>query len=194
MNEIILASNNQNKVKELGEKLASFGIKVYSQSEAGFDIEVEENGTTLAENSYLKAKAIYDLSKKPVIADDSGLFVDALDGAPGIYSARFAGEGKSDADRRAKLLEMMKDVPKEKRTAHFATVVCYIDECGEVHYFEGRADGVIGFEEVGTNGFGFDPLFIYEGKTFAERTREEKGAISHRGKAIAKFVEYVSGR
>jgi XTP/dITP diphosphohydrolase len=189
MNEIILATNNPNKVKELGEKLAKFGIKLYSQSEAGFNIEVEETGTTLEENSYLKAKAIYDLSKKPVIADDSGLFVDALDGGPGVYSARFA---EDDKKRREKLLNLMQNVSEESRTAHFETVICFIDECGKEHYFKGRVDGTIGFEEVGTNGFGFDPLFIYEGKTFAERTREEKSLVSHRGKAISAFVDFIS--
>ncbi len=194
MDEIIIATNNKNKVAELKSKLGGYGINVLSQSEAGFNLEVEENGTTLEENSFLKAKAVYDICKKPVIADDSGLFVDCLDGAPGIYSARFAGEGASDEQRRAKLLELMKDVEEEKRTAHFETVVCYIDECGKEHFFKGRVDGKIGFEERGTYGFGFDPLFIFEGKTFAERTREEKGAVSHRGKAVNKFVEFITNQ
>ena len=193
MKEIILATNNQNKVKEMKRKLAEFGIEVLSQSEAGVNIDVEETGTTFKENAEIKASAIFDMLHKPVIADDSGLCVDYLDGAPGIYSHRFAGEGATDLDRINKLLEILKDVPDEKRTARFKCCVCFIDENGKKHFFEDTAEGVIGHEPIGTNGFGFDPVFYFEGgeRTFAQFTPEEKNAVSHRGKAVAKFVEYI---
>lgn len=192
MDKIILASNNKNKLVELKEKLKKYGIEVVSQKEAGYDIEVEETGTTFEENATLKAEAIYEKSKMPVIADDSGLEIDALNGAPGIYSHRFAGENATDEDRINKVLGLMKDVPEKERTARFKTDICFIDEKGEKHIFEGVSEGKIGFEKKGTNGFGYDPIFISEnGKTFAELTREQKNEISHRGRATAKFVEYL---
>ena len=191
--DIILASNNENKVKEMKEKLHKFNMNVISQKEAGFDIEVEETGKTFKENANIKAEAIYKLSKKPVIADDSGLEIDALDGAPGVYSHRFAGDNATDEDRINKVLKLMKDVPEQKRTARFKTAVCYIDDNGEKHIFEGVAEGIIGTEPKGFNGFGYDPIFISEtGKTFAELTREQKNEISHRGRAIKKFIEYLN--
>ena len=192
MEEIILATNNKNKVEEMKEKLKKFDIDVISQKEAGFDIDVEETGTTFLENAILKAETIYKLSKKPALADDSGLEVDYLDGAPGVYSHRFAGENASDEDRINKMLNLMKDVPEEKRTARFKSVLCYIDLKGEKHIFEGIAEGKIGYESKGNNGFGYDPIFIYEdGRTFAEMTKDEKNKVSHRGRAVQKFIEYI---
>ena len=188
---IILASNNNNKVVELKAKLAPYGIEVLSQKEAGFDVEVDETGTTFEENAELKAEAIYKLSNVPTIADDSGLMVDAIGGQPGVYSHRFAGPNATDDDRINKLLDLLKDVPEGKRTARFRTAICYIDENGKKHNFEGTCEGTIGKEKKGENGFGFDPVFIYEGRTFAERTREEKNQVSHRGRAISKFVRYI---
>lgn len=193
MNEIIIATNNQNKVREMKEKLAHFGINVISQKEAGVSIDVEETGETFKENAEIKAKAIYEILKKPVIADDSGLCIDYLDGAPGIHSHRFAGENATDLDRINIVLEKLKEVPKEKRTARFRCAVCFIDDKGEEHIFEDKAEGVIGFEPKGSNGFGFDPIFHYEGdeRSFAEYSPEEKNAVSHRGKAVAQFIEYI---
>ncbi len=189
MEEIfILASNNEHKAIELRKKLQKYGIKLLTQKEAGFNIEVDETGETFKENAMLKAEAIYNLSNKPTIADDSGLEVDALDGQPGVHSHRFA---ETDDERINKLLHMLKDVPDEKRTARFKTTICYIDKLGEKHFFDGVCEGKIGYEKKGTNGFGFDPIFICNGKTFAERTTEEKNEISHRGKATAKFLEYI---
>lgn len=185
---LILASNNEHKAIELREKLQRFGIKLLTQKEAGFDIEVNETGETFKENACLKAEAIYSLSHKPTIADDSGLEVDAIGGRPGVHSHRFA---ETDDERIDKLLNLLKDVPDEKRTARFKTSICYIDENGEKYFFEGVCEGKIGYERKGTNGFGFDPVFIHNGKTFAQRTREEKNQVSHRGKAIAKFIEYI---
>ena len=190
--DIILATNNANKVKEMKEKLEKYNINVLSQKEAGFDIEIEETGTTFEENAMLKAEAINKLSGKPAIADDSGLEIDYLNGEPGVYSHRYAGENATDEDRINKILSLLKDVEDKKRTARFKTALCYIDEKGEKHIFEGVAEGKIGFIPKGNNGFGYDPIFISEtGKTFAELTREEKNKISHRGRAIAKFIEFI---
>ena len=191
MKQIILASNNPNKLREMKEKLGAFGIDVISQKEAGIDVDVEETGTTFEENAVLKASTIYDIIKKPVIADDSGLEIDALDGAPGVYSHRFAGENATDDDRINKVLTLLKDVPEEKRTARFRCCICFIDENGEKHIFNGTAEGKIGFEKVGENGFGYDPIFVYEGKTFASLTSEEKNNVSHRGRAVKQFEEFL---
>ncbi|MBQ9279849.1 MAG: RdgB/HAM1 family non-canonical purine NTP pyrophosphatase [Clostridia bacterium] len=192
MKEIILASNNQNKLREIKEKLDAFGIQVLSQQEVGCNFEVEETGTTFMENAELKADAIHKVTSKPVIADDSGLEVDFLEGKPGVYSHRFAGENATDEDRIHKILELLDGVPEDKRTARFKCSICYIDEKNEKHFFTGIAEGKIGFEPKGSNGFGFDPIFIYEGKAFAELTSEEKGQVSHRGRAISLFVDYLN--
>ena len=132
---IILASNNAHKVVELKEKLEPYGIDVLSQKEAGFNIEVDETGTTFEENAMLKAETIYNISKMPTIADDSGLMVDAIGGQPGVHSHRFAGPNATDDDRINKLLELLKNVPDEKRTARFKTSICYIDENGKKQLF-----------------------------------------------------------
>ena len=187
----ILASNNKGKIVEMKEKLKSFGIDVISQKEAGVNIEVEETGTTFEENATLKAEEIYRITKTPVISDDSGLEVDALDGKPGVYSHRFAGENATDEDRVNKILDLLKDVPEEKRTARFRCALCFIDKDGEKHIFDGRVEGKIGLEPKGKNGFGYDPIFIYKDKTFAEMTSEEKSKVSHRGRAVNKFLEYL---
>lgn len=190
--EIILASNNEHKLKEMREKLKNVDIKIISQKEAGFDIEVDETGTTFEENAILKAETIYKLIKKPVLAEDGGLEVDYLNGEPGVYSHRYAGENASDEDRRNKILNLLKDVPDEKRTARFRCVGCYIDEKGEKHIFEGVSEGKIGYESKGNDGFGYDPIFICEyGTTFAEISAEEKNKISHRGRLIETFVNYL---
>lgn len=185
--KIILASNNKNKLREFREILEPAGFEVVSQSEAGADIEVEETGTTFEENAYLKAKAIYDMMKLPVIADDSGLEVDALNGAPGIYSARYAEEGK----RCARVLSELEGVPDEKRTARFICCICYIDENGEKHVVKGACEGRIGYEKRGTNGFGYDPIFMYGDKSFAEISAEEKNRVSHRSEALRLFKELI---
>ncbi len=184
--KIILASNNENKLREIREMLSPYGFEVISQSEAGVEGEAEENGKTFAENAYKKAEMAYRLTGLPVIADDSGLEVDALNGAPGIYSARYAPKGHG----RKRVLEEMKDVPDEKRGANFTCCICYIDEKGEARYFEGKCFGKIGYEIRGTNGFGFDSIFMYGDKTFAEISSEEKNRVSHRAIALRKLEEY----
>ncbi len=185
--KLILASNNKNKLREFREILEPMGFEVVSQSEAGADIEAEENGSTFAENAYIKAKAIYDIFKLPVISDDSGLVVDALDGAPGIYSARYAEDGRLCE----KVLSEMTDVPDEKRTARFLCSICYIDADGEKHIAEGTCEGKIGYEKLGTNGFGYDPIFMYNDRSFAELSAEEKNNVSHRSNALKKFREII---
>ena len=193
MNRVfVIASNNEGKIFEMRNKLKDFGIEVISQKEAGINTDVEETGETFEENAIIKAQEIYKITNKPVIADDSGLEVDALEGKPGVYSKRFAGIEATDKDRTNKILELMKNVPEEKRTARFKCVICYIDEKGEKHIFEGESEGRIGYTPKGENGFGYDPIFVYNNKTFAEMTNEEKNQVSHRGRAINKFLDYLN--
>lgn len=186
--KIVLATNNKNKLREVREILEPAGMTVLSQSEAGADIEVEENGKTFAENAYLKAKAVFDLTGLPVIADDSGLEVDALDGAPGVFSARYAPEGQ----RKKRLLEELENVPDDKRVANFTCCICYIDPTGEARYFNGKVFGKIGYENRGTNGFGYDPIFMYGDRSFAEMSAEEKNEVSHRANALKQLKEFFS--
>lgn len=186
--KIIAATNNANKVREFREILNDF--EIITQKEAGVDIEVEETGTTFEENSYLKAKAIYDATGLPVIADDSGLEVDALGGEPGVYSARYGGEGLDDNDRMMLLLENMKSIPDGKRSARFVCVITMVSDEGSFSV-RGECEGEIAWEPAGENGFGYDPVFYMKefGKTTAQMSPEEKNAISHRGKALRKFAE-----
>lgn len=190
MNRIVIASNNAGKLREIRDILQPLGFTVVSQREAGISIEVEENGETFAENAALKARAVYEALHCPVIADDSGLLVDALDGAPGVHSHRFAGEGATDADRNAKLLELLDGVPAEKRTARFECVLCYVDAAGETHFFSGTCEGRIGTAPEGENGFGYDPLFCVGDRTMAQMTEEEKNQVSHRANALAELARY----
>lgn len=190
-NTFILASNNKDKLQEMKTKLKPLGIEIISQSEAGYNIEVEETGTSFAENATIKARAIYELSHKPVISDDSGLEVDFLNGEPGVYSARYAGENATNADRMNKILNLMKDAKDNERTARFKCAICYIDKDGQTHIFEGACEGVIAKEQCGKDGFGYDPIFLYEGVSFANMTREEKNKISHRGKALNEFLKFL---
>lgn len=190
MNRIVIASNNAGKLREIRDILQPLGFTVVSQREAGVSIEVEESGETFAENAALKARAVYEALHCPVIADDSGLLVDALDGAPGVHSHRFAGEGATDDDRNAKLLELLDGVPAEKRTARFECVLCYVDAAGETHFFSVTCEGRIGTAPAGENGFGYDPLFCVGDRTMAQMTEEEKNQISHRANALAELARY----
>lgn len=192
--KIILASNNKNKLSEITQMLSPMGYEVISQREAGADFEVEETGKTFEENAGIKARAVYEYCHMPVIADDSGLEVDFLEGAPGVYSHRYAGENASDADRYNKLLEELKDVPDEKRGAQFVCAVCYIDENGKEEYVRGVCRGKIGYEPIGENGFGYDPVFMYNESSFAQISPEEKNKISHRAKALETFCKLLKER
>ena len=193
--KLILATNNQNKLREIREMLESTGVSVISQSEAGISCEVEETGTTFAENAAIRAEAIWALAAAGglhcyVLADDSGLSVDALNGEPGVYSHRWAGENATDADRILKMLSVMKDVPDEQRGAHFACSMCLIEPNGEKHHFEGKVQGSILHEARGRNGFGYDPVFGYGDRSFAELSADEKNAVSHRHNALMQVLDF----
>lgn len=187
--EIIIATGNAGKVREFKRMLEPLGYQVFSQKEKGIILDVEETGTTFAENAVRKAKAVWEKVKLPVIADDSGLCVDALDGRPGIYSARYAGEGATDADRVKKLLTELEG--KENRTGRFVCAIAYIDGAGEPHVFEGVCEGTMAESPRGEDGFGYDPIFLVGEKTFAEMTAKEKDAVSHRGKANRLLEDYL---
>lgn len=195
MKKIVIASNNAGKLREFRAILEPFGLEVISQREAGFTEDVDETGTTFAENAALKARAVFEKLHCPVIADDSGLMVDALDGAPGVYSHRFAGENATDDDRNAKLLRELENVPESQRTARFVCVLCYVNADGtEEQKFTGICEGRIGTQARGENGFGYDPLFYVNGISMAEMTEAEKNQISHRGRALEQLKEYFENR
>ena len=193
--KLVLASKNEKKLKEMNEILSGMGVEVCSQADAGVDVDVEETGTTFEENSMLKAKAVMEASGLPAIADDSGLCVDALNGAPGVYSARYGGEGLDDAGRYRLLLSSM---PAGKpRTAKFVSVITCCFPNGDVLTARGECPGTIAFAAMGEGGFGYDPVFFLPKlkKTFAQLSAGEKNAISHRGRALeafqAKLEEYL---
>ena len=186
--KVILASKNPHKLTELSAILSQHGFEIALESEYGLDIDVDETGTTFEENSLLKAEAVMKASGLPVLADDSGLMVDALDGAPGVYSARY-GHKSSDGERTAFLLENMKDVPDGKRTAKFVCVITCLWPDGRKIVARGECPGVITREVHGENGFGYDPVFYLPelGMTYAELPSEQKNAISHRARALQDF-------
>ena len=191
MKKIIIASNNNGKISELKKLLEPLNIEVLSQKEAGTNIDIEENGSTYSENATLKATAIFNLKNIPVIADDSGLEIEFLSGKPGIYTARFLGKDTPYQDKHKKILEMLKNAKDDERTARFICAICYIDENGEQHIFEETCEGKIAYEPKGINGFGYDPIFEYNGKVFAEMSNIEKNKISHRGKALKSLVNFL---
>ena len=186
--KVILASKNPHKLTELSVILSQHGFEIALESEYGLDIDVDETGTTFEENSLLKAEAVMKASGLPVLADDSGLMVDALNGAPGVYSARY-GHKSSDGERTAFLLENMKDVPDDKRTAKFVCVITCLWPDGRKIVARGECPGVITREVHGKNGFGYDPVFYLPelGMTYAELPSEQKNAISHRARALQEF-------
>ena len=184
--KLVLASKNAKKLVEMQDILSHLGVEVCLQSDVGVDVDVEETGTTFEENSLLKAKAVMEASGLPAIADDSGLCVDALNGAPGVYSARYGGEDLDDVGRYRLLLENMRGMP---RAAKFVSVITCCFPNGDVLTSRGECPGTIAFAPQGEGGFGYDPIFFvpHLKKTFAQLTAEEKNAISHRGKALEAF-------
>jgi XTP/dITP diphosphohydrolase len=192
--KFVLASHNQGKLKEMRKILGELGVEVVLQSDLGLALDVEETGTTFEENALLKAKAVLDASGLPAIADDSGLCVDALNGAPGLYSARY-GNLDSDEARYRLLLENLRGAPT--RAAHFHTTVVCCFPNGDTLTAEGDCHGAIAYAPMGEGGFGYDPVFLFpeKRKTFAQLTSEEKNEVSHRGKALrafsAKLKEYL---
>ncbi len=185
--KLVLASQNRGKLKELAEILGDCDVEVVLQSDLGIHVDVEETGTTFLENAQLKAQAVMEASGLPAIADDSGLVVDALDGAPGIYSARY-GNCNSDTERTTLLLRNMED--KTDRNSHFACAIVAVFPDGSVISSEGKCHGKITREPMGEDGFGYDPIFYYPafGKTFAQMNSQEKNKISHRKVALTTFM------
>lgn len=184
---IIFATGNQNKMKEIHMILADLGIPIYSMKEAGIDIDIIEDGSTFEENAVIKAEAIARLLPDDIIlADDSGLEIDYLDKAPGIYSARFAGVDTSYDIKNQMLLDKLKGVPDEKRTARFVCAIAAALPDGTVETVRGTIEGIIGYEIAGENGFGYDPIFYVPeyGCTTAEMNPDQKNELSHRGKAL----------
>lgn len=194
LNKLLVATGNQGKLKEIREILSD--IEVLGLSDVGIECDVEETGTTFAENAYIKAFEISKRTGLPVLADDSGLEVEALGGRPGVYSARFAGEHATDDENVNKLLAELKDVPKDKRGARFACAMCLIFPDGrKIETFGTSCPGIIIDSKRGENGFGYDPVFFAPeyGKTFSEMTMEEKNKVSHRKAALAALSEKLKG-
>lgn len=192
MKKIFVATKNEGKVKEIRSYLAPMGYEIFSLIDVPEFPEIEETGSTFEDNALIKAKALFDLVKIPVMADDSGLEVDLLNSRPGVYSARFSGDDATDERNNSKLLEELGDSGLNERTAIFRCVIALYDGLS-VRYFEGTCEGNIAFQFKGTNGFGYDPLFVPRGytQTFAELDVEIKNRISHRGKALQSLVKYL---
>lgn len=184
---ILIATGNAGKIREIRRLLDESRWQIVTPSDVGLaDLEVVEDGDSFRANAAKKARAYANAAGLPALADDSGLEVDALDGAPGIYSARYAGDSATDADNRAKLLAALSGVPAERRGARFRAVVAFSFPYGpNVRFGEGSVEGRIGMEERGENGFGYDPVFeLADGRRMAELSNDEKNAISHRGRAV----------
>lgn len=190
--KFIIATHNKKKCEEMHRILSPLGVEVYTAEMLGIELtDAEETGLTFAENAEIKALSGCRESGYPCIADDSGLCVDALGGEPGIYSARYSGGHGDDEANIVKLLGKLKDVPDEKRTAYFACAVCVCFPDGRKISLEGKCEGKIGYEKKGDGGFGYDPIFMVGEKSFAELTKEEKDAISHRGNALRELVKVL---
>ncbi|HEX3029912.1 MAG TPA: XTP/dITP diphosphatase [Clostridia bacterium] len=191
MKKLIVATRNKGKLKEIKEIMRDFPFEVISMEAVGLNDDIEENGSTFEENAMIKAREVSRLTGEMVMADDSGLEVDYLNGAPGIYSARFAGPGASDKDKNMKLLGLLEGVPFEKRRARFVCAIAVFFPDGRSFVVRGTCEGIIGYEEKGENGFGYDPLFFVPefNMTSAEMEPDEKHKISHRGKALRLMAE-----
>ena len=192
--QLLTATNNKDKVKEIIELLKDLNIDVITLNDLNLNVDVEEDKDTLEGNALKKAEEIWQHVQIPCSADDTGLFVHALNGAPGVFSSRYAGENVSYSDNRRKLLNELDGVPLANRTAYFRTVVCYYYAKDKYELFEGVCEGKITLTERGDKGFGYDAVFLPDGfeNTFAELNREEKNRISHRAKAFEKLKEYLS--
>lgn len=191
---LVAATGNLGKLREFRRLLPK--EEIISMQEAGFSEDIEETGTTFEENALIKARAVMEKTGMAAFADDSGLTVDALCGAPGIFSARYAGENATDAERMAKLLTELEDVPEEKRGAAFVSVIAYVTPGGEERTFRGECRGRIDFEARGENGFGYDPVFLIpeRGISFGEMSEKEKNEISHRGRAMRLFADWLNSQ
>ena len=190
--KIIIATHNKHKLQEMSRILSPMGYEVVTDRDLGIELtDAEENGKTFLDNARIKAESGCRESGFPCIADDSGLCVDALDGAPGVFSARYSGVHGDDDGNNKKLLSELDGVPTEKRTAHFACAICVSFPDGSEVTATGKCEGYIGYEKKGTNGFGYDPLFMVGDRSLAEMTAEEKDAISHRGNALKELQKIL---
>ncbi len=190
--KLILATSNKDKAREIAEILSDTPFVVTTMKEEGYDPDIVEDGKTFEENALIKARTVHALAEGAyVMADDSGLCIDALDGAPGIYSARFCGENSTYPEKFAKIFEMLKDVPEEKRTAKFVCSIAVVRPDGSEFTVRGEVCGVLHEKPMGDGGFGYDPIFYVPefGMTTAQMTKEQKNSISHRGKASRAMAE-----
>ncbi|MGC8908051.1 MAG: XTP/dITP diphosphatase [Desulfomonilaceae bacterium] len=191
--QMIVATMNQGKLKEVKEALAGLPIQLFSLRDYPSIPEIVEDGVTFTENALKKARAVFQATGLTTLADDSGLCVDALEGRPGVFSARYAGHGASDEENYRKVLEEMKHIPDAMRSAHFVCVLALVEPGGHEKIFEGSCHGKITREPVGDKGFGYDPIFFFEpmGVTFAQIDSAAKSIVSHRGKALRQFAAYL---
>ncbi|MDE7400166.1 MAG: XTP/dITP diphosphatase [Oscillospiraceae bacterium] len=193
--QLIIASNNKGKIREFKELLDGFGFEVISMREAGFTDEIVEDGDTFERNAQIKAQAVFAATKSPVIADDSGLEIESLNGAPGVYSARYAGENATDKDRCDKVLREMENVPYGERGARFVCSICLKLSEDEEYHVNGTVSGFIGHESVGNGGFGYDPIFMLnDTDSMATIGEDEKNRISHRAQALEKLKDTIKER
>lgn len=189
----LIATHNKKKLSELKDIFEKLNIIAKSPDELGIEIpDPEETGKTFEENAFIKAKSGFDATGLPTVADDSGLCVDVLNGAPGVYSARYSGEHGDDEKNNDLLLKNLEGFPQEKRNAHYVCSICCVLDKNKKFTIRGEFYGRIGFERIGNGGFGYDPLFMVGDKSVAEMTAEEKNKISHRGKALKAFSEELS--
>ena len=189
---MIVATGNKHKLEEFQRILEPLGIEAVSPKEVGTVLDVEENGTTFAENARIKARALHEQTGLAVVADDSGICVDALGGAPGVYSARYKGENTPHSEKIAALLEELRDVPHKERTARFVAAICCILADGTLIECEGVCEGFVGFAPEGAGGFGYDPVFFMEdGRSFGTLSAEEKDERSHRGRALRALAQQL---
>lgn len=192
---IVIASNNKGKIREFKELLGGFGFEVISMSEAGFTSEIVEDGDTFERNAQIKARAVFAAVKSPVLADDSGLEIEYLNGAPGVYSARYAGENATDKDRCDKVLREMENAPDGKRGARFVCSICLKFSENEEYHVNGIVSGFIGRKPLGNNGFGYDPIFMLnDTESMATIGEDKKNRISHRAKAFEMLREVLNTR
>jgi len=191
MGKLLLATNNLHKVREISDILGK-NIEIFTLRDLGIKTDIEEDRDSLEGNAVKKASEIFNITKIPTLSDDTGLFVSALDGQPGVFSSRYAGENATYDDNCSKLLTELQNKPHNNMLAFFRTVICYYKSSSEYFLFEGLCKGIISTERRGNNGFGYDPLFIPDNtnKTYAELSEEEKNRISHRSRALINFRDY----
>ncbi len=189
---LIIASNNAGKIREFKELLSPYGFEVISMRDAGFNGDIVEDGETFEENAHIKARTVFEATGEPTIADDSGLEIDFLDGAPGVYSARYAGENATDEERCAKVLNEMHGVARELRDARFVCTLYFVYAEDDEYSVRGEVNGYIGYEPQGKNGFGYDPIFMLnDDESMADLDEGEKNRISHRAMAFRKLSEIL---